>query len=184
MDNELALLEQDEREATALLREAQQKKRALLEEQAKLLELQEAEARAQYAAKLKPVAELSVMGVMYSKLRGMTGLHTMLGVVRVHPDVFKLLKVALVARSETEFYQLAGGLATRLAHLHNNFRQVVEQLRGDAATAKYFEGSQRTSPVFVVSKLPLSEAQSEMYAALLSAYALEFGRITNYEENE
>lgn len=180
--DELALLEQDEREATALLRDAQQKKRELLAAQAEAEAARREMEYQQYLDRLRPVAELQVMGVTHSKLRNLTGSHTMLGLVKVHPDILKLLKAAIVARTEQELVQLLSALATRLAYSHRDFMDTVRELRENEDTRHYFNDTLRSAPVVVAVKLPLTERQSVMFSELLTCYALEYGRITQYEE--
>jgi hypothetical protein len=172
--DELALLEQDEREATALLREAQSRKRQLLHEQQLALQEQEELARMAYVSKLKRVDELAVLGITHSKLMQIPV--PQLGAITVHADVLKLLRAALVHRSDAEFYQLVTALAIKLNEGRKHLATLVDQLRNDEATSSYFDASQDAVSIVIASG-----SGTALLSDLITCYALEYGRITQYE---
>ena len=176
MDQELELLEQDEREATALLREAQQKKRELIEQQQLALQAAEAEAHQAYLERLRPIRELQVLGVTHAKLRAVSV--PAITVIHVHSDVLKLLKAAVVHRSEPEFYQLVSALCVRLMQGRKELRSVVEQLSNDAATKHYFSASSDDATILIVG---MGDTPSGMLSDLVTTYALSWGEATKYE---
>ena len=184
MNSALELLEQDEREATALLREAQQKKRDLLAAQAELEQLAEAEAHQAYLERLRPVKELTVLGVNRAKLNEYVRHTRVLRVLRVHPDVVKLLRTALASRSEQEFLQLVSALAARLCERHRDILQIVDDMHTDSEMVAYFEHSKLLATLVIVTTQRSCSHASEALAMMLTGWALEFGRVTQYGETE
>lgn len=184
--NAQALIEEltrDEQAAHAAMKLAHERKLEVLkqiEEQAKInAELRRQEVLAQ-AAELK---ERTALGVSYSKLRSnMSG--GGLRVVYVRRDVRKLLVAALPAENEQQFLQLCSTLIERLAGSHAYIKKDIEALKGSEATAHYFGESQDDVSVVVVLTGRFAGGNSALLSDYLTTYALEFGRITEYEEQE
>lgn len=182
MNESIELLESQERAATAALRNAQARKRELLQAQQLLEQLAEAEAHNAYLERLRPVKALTVLGVNRQKLNEYVRDVKSLRVLRVHPDVVKLLRTALASRSEQEFLQLVSALAARLCDRHRDMLCVVDAMHTDGEMVAYFEHDKLLATLVIVTTQRSCSHASEALAMMLTAWALEFGRLTQYGE--
>jgi hypothetical protein len=181
--DDLAILEAEERSATALLRDAQERKRALLQASA---DAEAALAANEYQAYLDRVkrsapSELQVLGVSHSKLQGMLKRHYVLRLVNVHPDVLALLRAALVSRDEEHFVRLVSALVERLVGTHTTLRDVVETLKDAPASSHYFcvRTDEVSIPIVAVGRV--AGVPAGMLSDLVTAWALSWGEASKYE---
>lgn len=178
----LETLHDEEQYAASVLRDTQEKKKQLLQEQEEEEEAALAAERQAYAAKLRASPEhLKVMGISLSKLGVMAANMSTLRVVRVHPDIERLLSAALVSRSEEHFLQLVSALAATLVGSYASVKGTVHELEEGNDTAKYF--SVQTEYVYIPIAAKAGSS-SELLSALITAYALEWGKATSYEGTE
>ena len=99
----------------------------------------------------------------------------------MHRDVRRLLVTALPSENEENFCRLVSSLAAMLVETYTQYRSTLATLRADAATASYFESSDTVSiPIAASGKA--ASAASELLDDLVTAWALEWGKATNYEE--
>lgn len=178
----LETLHDEEQYAASVLRDTQEKKKQLLMEQKEEEEAALAAERQAYQLALKASPEnLKVLGISLSKLGVMAANVSTLRVVRVHPDIERLLTAALVSRNEEHFLQLVSALAAMLVGSYANVKGTVHELEESSETAKYFRPSGDGVYIPISAK---ARVNSETLAALLSAWALEWGKATSYEEKE
>lgn len=178
---ELQELEQAEQAALAAMKEASRRKKELLEqldEQARINAELRREALALQVAELK---ELNALGVVYSKLRANLAGEG-LRVVYLHKDVRRLLVAALPAESEEQFLQLVSTLIERLASGHAYIKQEIESLCSDESMSHYFQRGANDVSVTVALGKRFAGGKSELLTDYLTAYALAWGRASNYED--
>lgn len=182
-DNELLLdiIANEEQSALAALRSAQEKKRQVLLAQQEEAELAELLKRQEYLKVLKQSpTELKVLGVSYKQLNLTAAQHSTLRVLQVHKDIERLLAAALPSRTDEHFYQLVSALAVHLVGNYTNNKQLVGALRSAEDTKHYFTASVDASvSIAIAAKVSVS---NELLNELVTAYALEWGQATQYED--
>jgi hypothetical protein len=177
-------LHDEEQYATKLFKSAQERKQQLLKEQQEQKVLEEQVAQQAYLEELKKVpVELSIMGVSYKKLRDMLNQHQALKVLYLHRDVRNLLVAAIPSKNEEHFYQLVSALVQRLVGIRTEARSIVACLRQAEATRHYFGVSDAVSIPIAAVGIVLG-TPSALLSDLVTTWALEYGRLTNYEGNE
>lgn len=177
--DQIATLEAEEQAAYALLREASKRKQELmrqLDEQARInAELRRQEVAAKVAEARK---KRGALDVSYERLRAsLVGQN--LRMVYVHKDVLGLLKAAVPAVSEEQFYQLLSALAEHLAFSRQQVKPVVATLRENSEYARYFNESQDSIGVPIILK---NGGGTETVGEALTAYALSWGSAVEYED--
>ena len=135
--------------------------------------------RKAYAEKLRTIpSELKVLGINYNKLSVIAAQHSTLRIIHVHRDIERLLAAALVSKSEEHFYQLVSALANHLVATYTNVRSTVHELQESMDTRHYFSTSSDAVSIPIAAKVGV---RSELLSDLITAWALEYGRITQYD---
>lgn len=173
-------LTRDEQAAHAAMKLAHERKLEVLkqiDEQARInAELR----RQQVAAQAAELKELSVLGISYSKLRTRMKVNG-LRCVLVHKDILKLLRAALPAVDEEQFYQLITTLFESLVYKNVQAKEAVQQLKDNKDTARYFEESDEFVGLPLVLTGRYAGGRRELLSEFLTAYALSWGQATEYE---
>jgi hypothetical protein len=174
----------EEQELHAALKALRIKKQAALEALAEEQAFEEQLRHEAVMAQAEQFKELVVLGVTYSKLRhGISDAG--LRIVSVHRDVRKLLSAALPSVSEQQFSQLVASLVTRLSNNSLRVRPAIDALKADSATAHYFDLYTNESvsiPIVLTGRL--AAMRPALLSEMITAYALSWGKATQYEDSE
>jgi hypothetical protein len=180
MPDELTLLDTAEQELHAQLKSLRSRKQLALQEVAEQAALEAQlrhDAHMQRVQALKPV---TVLGASYESVRKLVR-DNGLRVVKVHPDILNLLRAALPAKDEQYFYQLCSALVERLM-INQQAMDAIAALKADSATVRYFESEDASVVIVLTGRL--ATMRPALVSEIITAYALEWGKATNYEENE
>lgn len=179
----LAELTHKEQMAHAAMREASRRKQELLQQMEEQAKLNAQAKRQELATKVAEMKEVDVLNIRYSKLRTRMK-NNGLRVTTVHPDILKLLRAALPAVDEEQFYQLVTVLLENLVYQNAQAKEAVSAMRADERYARYFEESQEFVGLPLVLTGRYAGGKRELLSEFLTAYALEWGKATEYEEKE